>query len=206
MVIEKQFINAERFLELVEQPQYEDRIVELVEGELVEMSRPNGQHGEITMQLGVKIANHVYKHDLGRVTAAETGFILARDPDGKDTVRGLDIAFISANRTPYPLPSKVVDVTPDLAVEVVSPSNHAADIHLKVMQLLNAGTSLVWIVYPDSKTVTVHTTSGATTFTRTIHLPAAKSCRDFRSGLATYFPPDVWQVCPAVKAARYALS
>ena len=53
MVIEKQFINAERFLELVEQPQYEDRIVELVEGELVEMSKASGKHGQITMRLAV---------------------------------------------------------------------------------------------------------------------------------------------------------
>ena len=188
MVIEKQFINAERFLELVEQPQYEDRIIELVEGELVEMSRPNGQHGEITMQLGVKIANHVYKHDLGRVTAAETGFILARDPDGKDTVRGLDIAFISANRTPYPLPSKVVDVIPDLAVEVVSPSNKAADIHLKVMQLLNAGTSLVWIVYPDSKTVTVHTASGAATLHEDETLTGGEVLPGFQIRVGDIFP------------------
>ena len=188
MVIEKQFINAERFLELVEQPQYEDRIVELVEGELVEMSRPNGQHGEITMLLGVKIANHVYKHDLGRVTAAETGFVLARDLDGKDTVRGLDIAFISAKRTPYPLPSKVVDVTPDLAVEVVSPSNHASDIHLKVMQLLNAGTSLVWIVYPDSKTVTVHTTLGATTYHENDILAGGEVLPGFQIRVGDLFP------------------
>ncbi|MCY4071356.1 MAG: Uma2 family endonuclease [Chloroflexi bacterium] len=163
MVVDKQFISAEKFLELVEQPQYVDRVVELVEGEIVEMTRPSGQHGEITMMLSVHIANHVYQNVLGRVTAAETGFIVSRDSDGKDTVRGLDIAFVSFAKAPNPFVSRLIDVAPDLAVEVISPSNEAASIRLEVLQLLNAGTSLVWVVYPDNRIVDVHSASGAKT-------------------------------------------
>ena len=48
-------------------------------------------------------------------------------------------------------------------MEVISPSNEAADIHHKIRQLLAAGTTLVWIVYPRTRTVEVHTRSGAAT-------------------------------------------
>lgn len=163
MVMERLFISAEGFFELVGRPEYEDRSVELVEGEIVEMSKPGGLHGQITMILSLKIANHVMDNGLGIVTAAETGFILERNPDGRDTVRALDIAFLSRARVPGVLPDNLVEVAPDLAVEVISPSNKTADTHRKIRQLLAAGTALVWIVHPETGTVEIHTDSGATT-------------------------------------------
>ena len=54
MVIERLWISAERFFELVANPEYDDRSIELVEGEIIEMSKPSGLHGQITMRLGLK--------------------------------------------------------------------------------------------------------------------------------------------------------
>ena len=163
MVIERQAISAEGFLGIVDSPGFDDRSIELVEGEIIEMSKPSGLHGQITMLLSLKIANHVVENGLGIVTAADTGFILERNLDGRDTVRALDIAFLSSASVPAVLPDQLVDVAPDLAVEVISPSNKVADMHRKIRQLLAAGTKLVWIVYPETHTVEVHTQSGATT-------------------------------------------
>ncbi|MCY4063480.1 MAG: Uma2 family endonuclease [Chloroflexi bacterium] len=165
MVMEQQLqkISADRFIALVDSPEYADRIVELVEGEIVEMSKPSGLHGQITFLLSLKIGNYVVDNGLGIVTAADTGFILERNPDGRDTVRGLDIAFISSANAPAVLPDQLVVVAPDLAVEVISPSNEAEDIHHKIRQLLAAGTALVWIVYPRTRTVEVHSHSGSAT-------------------------------------------
>lgn len=163
MVMERQVISAEGFLKIVGSPEYGDRIVELVEGEIVKMPKPTGLHGQITFLLSLKIGNYVVDNRLGVVTASETGFVLERNPDGRDTVRGLDIAFIRGARVPAALPDQLLDMAPDLAVEVISPSNEAADIHHKIRQLLAAGTSLVWIVYPSTRTVDVHSQSGATT-------------------------------------------
>ena len=160
MVMERLYISAERFFEIAGSPDYEDRSIELVEGEIVERSLAGGLHGQITMLLSVKIANHVMDNGLGIVTSAETGFILERNPDGRDTVRGLDIAFIRGAKV---LPDHLVDVAPDLAVEVISPSNRVTDMHRKIRQLLAAGTALVWIVHPETRTVEVHTRSGAVT-------------------------------------------
>ena len=188
MVVEKQFINAERFLELVEQPQYVDRVVELVEGIIVEMSLPGGEHGEILTLLALQIANFVYDNGLGRVTTGDTGFILERNPDGRDTVRGIDIAFVSFAKAPNPFASRLVDVPPDLAVEVISPSNQAADIQLKVLQLLNAGTSLVWVVYPDNKIVFVHSASGPKTLYENDTLSGGDVLPGFEIRVGEIFP------------------
>ena len=188
MVVEKQFINAERFLELVEQPQYVDRVVELVEGEIVEMSLPGGEHGELLTLLAVKIADFVYDNGLGRVTSGDTGFILERNPDGRDTVRGIDIAFVSFAKAPNPFVSKLVDVPPDLAVEIILPSNEAADIELKVWQLLNAGTSMVWVVYPDSRIVIVRSLSGAKILHETDTLSGGDILPGFAIRIGDVFP------------------
>jgi Uma2 family endonuclease len=67
---------------------------ELVRGELRMMSPAGGRHGQVAMQCGRLLANHVETHGLGVVYAAETGFILARDPD---TVRAPDVAYRSAD-------------------------------------------------------------------------------------------------------------
>lgn len=165
MVMERLYISVEDFLELTERPEYLDRVVELVEGVIIDMPKTSGLHGQVTMLLGAKIFNYVQDNGLGVVTAAETGFILARNPAGRDTVRALDIAFIRKGRVPKILPDTLLDVAPDLAVEVISPSNKAADIHLKVRQLLAAGTALIWIVQPRTRAVEVHSPAGAVTLT-----------------------------------------
>lgn len=188
MVLKQQYINADKFYELIQQPEYENRLVELVEGEIIEISKPTGEHGEITMLLSVKLANHIYENKLGRITAAETGFILGRKPDGKDTVRGLDIAFISKEKAPEPLARKLIDIAPDLVVEVISPGNLAGDIHKKIRELLKVGTQLIWIVYSETKTVVVHTQSGAITLEETDLLSGGNVLPGFEIQVADIFP------------------
>lgn len=68
---------------------------ELVRGELRTMTPADANHGYLAMQIAASLHRHVTEHSLGRVFAAETGFILARNPD---TVRAPDVAFISRER------------------------------------------------------------------------------------------------------------
>lgn len=185
MVMERQVISADGFLKIIGSPEYLDRSLELVEGKIVEMSKPSGLHGQITMLLSVKIANHVIENDLGIVTSAETGFILERNPDGRDTLRGLDIAFVRGARV---LPDQPVDVAPSLAVEVISPSNKVTDIHRKIRQLLTAGTALIWIVHPETRTVEVHTRSGATTLEADDNLSGGDVLPGFEIPVREIFP------------------
>ena len=186
MVLEKQFISADMFLEYVEQ--IDDRIVELVEGVIVDMSRPGWEHGEILSLIHAKIAGHVYEHGLGRVAVGDTGFLLERREDGKDTVRGLDLAFITKEKASERLSSGWTTIAPDLAVEVISPGNKASDIEKKIQQLLSAGTSIIWIVYPDLRTVTIHTVDGATTLTENGTLTGGDVLPGFEIRVSDIFP------------------
>jgi Uma2 family endonuclease len=96
----------------------------------------------------------VETNDLGVVFAAETGFKLASDPD---TVRGVDIAFVSKARL-----EAVGEVegywpeAPDLAVEVISPSDTYTGVEEKVTEYLQAGAKAVWVVNPRRRTITVY--------------------------------------------------
>ncbi len=163
MLLEKQYLSADRFYELAQQLENQDRVLELVEGVVVEMSKPTFKHGVVTMRLALQIANYVEANGLGLVTSAETGFVLERNDYGRDTVRGIDIAFVSQSRAPAKLEFTWYDQGPDLAVEVISPNNKASDTQLKVMQLFAAGTRLVWLVYPESRVLVAHTAAGAVT-------------------------------------------
>ncbi len=160
MIVERQIISADEFLEIVERPEYEDRIVELVEGEIVDMPLPNPIHAAVLATLATKLNFFVTERGLGRVLAGDAPFILERNPEGRDTFRGLDIAYISTERLSGRLPRKPLRVAPDLAVEIISPSNKAEDIEKKIEQLLEAGTTLIWIVYPDLQSIAVHRHDG----------------------------------------------
>ena len=136
----------------------EGKRTELVRGDLVVMAPAGGRHGHIAHRLSLFIGNHVLEGNLGRVFAAETGFLLTRDPD---TVRAPDVAFVAAGRLAEgELPPGFLQMAPDLAVEVVSPSDSPAAVRSKVQDWLEAGTRLVWVVYPDSRSVTVHNQTG----------------------------------------------
>jgi Uma2 family endonuclease len=126
--------------------------LELVEGEFIHMAPTGDAHGIVAAWLLHLILDCVDAHDLGEVTAAETGFILFRNPD---TVRAPDVGFISKARL-QPLTGGFYTVVPDLAVEVISPWDSAREVRHKALQYLQAGTRLVWIVYPDEKLIDVY--------------------------------------------------
>lgn len=127
---------------------------ELVRGELRPMSPAGYSHGTVTLRLAARIFNHVDAKGLGDVTAAETGFIIGRDPD---TVRAPDIAFLKKDRIPVTgRPAKFFVGPPDLAVETMSPGDTVYEVDQKVREWLAAGTQLVWIINPKQQTVTVH--------------------------------------------------
>ena len=127
---------------------------ELVGGGLVVMAPAGGRHGEVAHTIALFIGNHVRKRDLGRVFAAETGFVLRRDPD---TVRAPDAAFVAAERLKAEeAPAGFLESAPDLAVEVVSPGDSSAAVGDKVRDWLEAGARLVWVVHPRTRSVVVH--------------------------------------------------
>ncbi|MHC4550636.1 MAG: Uma2 family endonuclease [Planctomycetota bacterium] len=125
---------------------------ELIRGELRMMIPAGGEHGRITGKLTCRLGSHVMSKQLGTFYAAETGFILARDPD---TVRAPDFAFTRSGRDAAEVRG-FVPGAPDLAVEVLSPDDRPGYVREKVAEWLEAGTRAVWVVDPRARTVTVH--------------------------------------------------
>jgi Uma2 family endonuclease len=130
------------------------RRYELVKGELFEMPPAGGRHGSIAMRIGIVLGSYVRANGLGEVFAAETGFILRRDPD---TVRAPDAAFVARERLPTgELPPGYLEMVPDLAVEVVSPGDSAREVREKVDDWMQAGVRLLWAIDPATRSVTVY--------------------------------------------------
>jgi Uma2 family endonuclease len=124
---------------------------ELVDGEPIELSPAAGRSGWISANVVVLLANHVRPGRLGWVFSAETGFVLFND---RQTVRSPDAAVVLRDRLVAP-PDNFVPLAPDLAVEVLSPSDRMVDAMSKITMYLQAGVRLVWLVDPETLTVTV---------------------------------------------------
>ena len=105
---------------------------ELVRGELTTMPPPGVEHGDIAAEIAMQMRMFVKQHKLGKVYV-ETGYVLATGPD---TVRGPDVSFVRKSRL------QSVDGYfvggPDLAVEIISPGDDAADLREKIQQYLHA--------------------------------------------------------------------
>ena len=79
-------------------------------------------------------------------------------------MRGPDLAVVRKTRTEDLHRAGFLRGAPDLAVEIVSPSNKAGEIQGKVAEYLAAGALLVWVVYPQTRTVAVHEPGGSARF------------------------------------------
>ena len=122
---------------------------EYVNGELVPMAPPSREHGEISVNVIRYLDAHVYQNKLGRLYTAETTFQV-----GERTAKP-DVAFVSTSRLTGDK-TKGFSIPPDLAIEVVSPSDVLSRIAEKALAYLDAGTRLVWVLEPVSKTLTVY--------------------------------------------------
>ena len=147
-------LTVEKFLEL---PDQEGLIRELDEGRIIEMSAPSFPHAVIVATIAYLLRVFVEKTGAQFIVAQGSGFALVAD-----TMRIPDVFLIRkpAARDAPVIRGGALAVPPDLAVEVVSPSDSAGDLDRKVHQYLAAGTPLVWVVYPVTKNIMVYRKSG----------------------------------------------
>lgn len=143
-------LTAEQYLNLPD----DGRLTELVKGVVAEMPQPKPAHGYICTNFARELSVYVRNHDLGRVVSNDSGVITERDPD---SVRGADVAYYSYDRVPRgPLPDGYWP-TPELVIEVRSPSDRLSRLSAKASEYLDAGAVVVLVADPGVESVAVFT-------------------------------------------------
>jgi Uma2 family endonuclease len=151
----KQRMTAEQLWAMPEVP---GKRFELVRGELVEVPGSGGTHSVLVQSVYDILKPFVRAHDLGMVFPDGLTCILAREPD---LLRIPDVSFVSRARIPESgVPQGYWPGAPDVAVEIVSPNDTARELHAKVREYLDAGTRIVFVMWPDERSLTAHDASG----------------------------------------------
>jgi Uma2 family endonuclease len=132
---------------------------DLLKGDLIRVSPAGFRHGRLAAEIARRLGNFLVQHPhLGAVVGAETGFRLSRNPD---TVLGPDAAVVRSERLPPPEAQVgFLELAPDLAVEIVSPTDRWTTVSGKVDAYLAAGVRLVWVIEPGPRAVRVYSAEG----------------------------------------------
>jgi len=146
-------MTAEQFYELANRPENRGRQLELVRGEVVEMSRPGKLHGLICANVVRILGNYAVQRKKGYVCSNDTGVIVRRNPD---TVRGPDVLFFEDAEQVEQVEEKYGETPPLLAVEVLSPNDTHGKVGRRVREQKRFGTRLVWVLDPDARNVVVY--------------------------------------------------
>jgi Uma2 family endonuclease len=123
---------------------------EFDEGELVVMTKPRPLHNRIVSRLEYELQAYLKAHPIGEVFNSETLFVLS-----PNTKRAPDVSFLRAERAKQIDPNADIPGAPDLAVEVLSPTDTVNAMRRKIRQYFSAGAQCVWVVYPETREVEV---------------------------------------------------
>ena len=135
------------------------KLYELVDGTLVEKCMGH-KESFLAMELGAMLWTFLQQHDLGYCTTADD---LVRVNSKR--VRGPDLTFVSWKTRPEKvIPQEQISTqVPDLAVEILSPSNTRKEMQIKLKDYFAGGVKLVWIIDPKTRTAEVFTASDVKT-------------------------------------------
>lgn len=142
--------------DLERMPDDDSAIVELDEGELITMPLASEDHGYFEFEFGARLYNFAKEHDLGRVYPGDTGCRL-----NDLIVRGPDISFVRRERVEALRSQGFAKGAPDLAIEILSPSQSFAQLLRKTKQYLAAGCQVVMIVNREAREIDVFKVDGS---------------------------------------------
>jgi Uma2 family endonuclease len=156
---QQKLMMVDEFLYLITLPDYAERRLELIDGEVVEVS-PKLNHGLNSSVIHGEVYIFLKDKPIGRVMFEVDHYL----PDDKKNTRRPDVSYISNERLVPLDENDAVPLMPDLAVEVKSPSNYITGLEglrEKARYYLANGSRLVWLVYPDKRIVEVYTADSA---------------------------------------------
>lgn len=141
-------MTVEEFAEIAEDGKFD-----LVDGEVWHAPPTEFAEAEVGTVLSTHLVEHVRRTGLGTVYGSRTGFRL---PERKGTVVCPELAFVAASRVPPKGAAGFFPGSPDLAVMYVTPYETSRRLVAKQAMLMNAGTSLLWTVFPGNRAVLVY--------------------------------------------------
>ena len=162
----------------------EGRTCELIDGTLVEKVM-GVEESRVAVVLIFFLESFLSQNDLGIVTGPDGTLRLTTG-----LLRIPDVAFIAWDHLPgRKLPPRPVPRLPlDLAVEVISKGNTRAEMERKLREYFDAGTRLVWFLYPKDRTARTYTAPRrATRLTQDQALDGGEVLPSFRLPLRTLF-------------------
>ncbi len=145
----KTLLTAEQFDNY---PFEEDKRYELDEGELIEMTRPAYKHNRVMSTLHLELGIYFRQSRTGEVLLSENLYALS-----PNTRRAPDLAIILGNRYAELEKATVIPIIPEIAIEILSPSETPRTIHRKLKQYFAAGVKEVWIINPEDRTTEIWT-------------------------------------------------
>ena len=148
-----QQMTASEFFAWVHRPENRNRFFELDRGEVVELPRPGKYHGFVCANIAGILGNFAFQRRKGYVCTNDAGVLIGRDPD---TVRGPDVTFYDDDQSFDKMERQYAERPPLLAVEVLSPNDRINKTNRRITQMLRGGVSLVWLVDPESRDVSVY--------------------------------------------------
>jgi Uma2 family endonuclease len=135
--------------QFIDAPENADRLFELSNGELVE-KMPSFLPSEIAGNVIFHLKLFLRERALGRVSGADGGYVM---PNGDVLIP--DVGFIATLRMPE-TPEREPLAAPDLAVEMLSPTDRKRALRNKAERYLAHGTAMVWLVFPIEQLVEVY--------------------------------------------------
>lgn len=154
-------MTAEAFYDFCHRPENRDRhfeleqgqIVEIPQGESVDMPLPGERHGVVCSNTSRTLGNFTFRRKKGYVCTNDVGLILERDPD---TVRGANVTLYDELRRYDELNLRYNERLPTLLVEVLSPHDRVGKMMRRIAQFLDKGVPLVWLIDPEARNITVY--------------------------------------------------
>jgi Uma2 family endonuclease len=175
----KLLLTAEQFDNY---PFQEDKRYELDEGELIEMTRPGYMHNRVLMRLSGKLFIYFESNALGEVLNSENLYALS-----PSTRQSPDVAIIRGDRRKELQGAKVIPIIPDIAVEVLSPSETQRMIRRKMKQYFEAGVKEVWLIDSEAREAEIWKGPALSDATEVAHTLASPLLPGFSLPLADLF-------------------
>ena len=133
--------------------EYAGQSYELVNGIVIEMMTSGYASSAVALRFALRLEMYLEDNPIGRLTGADGTYRLS-----EHDIRVPDVGYFSNAKAELINDKyKFLPFPPDLAVEVVSPTDRASEIREKVKLYLDSGTLLIWVVYPSTREVIVYT-------------------------------------------------